>query len=157
MVRLPFQLLCVLLLVLYFFWWESPTRTVVARLRSRIGNRTCESSCLRRTIAGKLAVDPLHFDKPEVVGVGLVRTFGIQTANVNKNVTVGVLPFAVRGSPISSREIGGYHEQTKAHPYNDAIHRSKAALAVGMLRGILWHQGGYYVHPGNQSRRGDLR
>jgi hypothetical protein len=94
------------------------------------------------------AVDPLHFDKPQVVGVGLGRTFGIQVAQANPDVTVGLIPCAVGGSPIASWEPGGYHNQTKSHPYNDAIRRAKAALASGTLKGILWHQGESDSQPG---------
>jgi hypothetical protein len=87
------------------------------------------------------AVAPLHFDKPGVVGVGLGRTFGIEVAEANPNITVGLIPCAAGGSPIASWEPGGYHSQTKSHPYDDAIRRAKAAMEHGTLKGILWHQG----------------
>ncbi|MCA9120333.1 MAG: sialate O-acetylesterase [Planctomycetaceae bacterium] len=93
------------------------------------------------------AVDPLHFDKP-VAGVGIGRTFGIELAKANPDITIGLIPCAVGGSPISSWEPGGYHAQTKSHPYDDAIKRAKQALEVGVLKGILWHQGESDSHPG---------
>ena len=43
--------------------------------------------------------------------------------------------------PIESWEVGGYHEQTKANPYDDAIKRARKAKKKGVLKGILWHQG----------------
>ena len=55
------------------------------------------------------AVDPLHFDKPRVVGVGLGRSFAIEVAGKNPAVTIGLVPCAVGGSPISSWEPGGFH------------------------------------------------
>lgn len=87
------------------------------------------------------AVAPLHFDKPTVVGVGLGRTFGIEMAADDDAITVGLIPCAAGGSPISSWQPDGYHAQTKSHPYDDAVARAKQALAHGTLKGILWHQG----------------
>ncbi len=86
------------------------------------------------------AVDPIHFDK-RVAGVGLGRTFGITVADDDPTITVGLIPCAVGGSPIASWEPGGYHDQTKSHPYDDAIARATAAMQHGTLKGILWHQG----------------
>ena len=86
------------------------------------------------------AVDPIHFDKP-AAGVGLGRTFGIRIADADHDVTVGLIPCAAGGSPISSWEPGGYHSQTKSHPYDDAIVRARVAMESGTLKGILWHQG----------------
>ncbi len=87
------------------------------------------------------ATDPLHFDKPSVVGVGLGRTFALDYAQRHRAVTVGLIPCAAGGSPIAAWEPGGYHDQTKSHPYDDALRRAKLALQSGTLRGILWHQG----------------
>lgn len=86
------------------------------------------------------AVDPIHFDKP-VAGVGLGRTFGMLIAEAHPDVTVGLIPCAAGGSPIATWQPGGYHKQTKSHPYDDAIMRAKIAMIQGTLKGILWHQG----------------
>ncbi len=86
------------------------------------------------------AVAPLHFDKP-VAGVGLGRSFGIRVAEAKPGVAIGLIPCAAGGSPISSWEPGGYHGQTKSHPWDDAIRRTKLAMKNGILKGILWHQG----------------
>ena len=88
----------------------------------------------------KHAVDPIHFDKP-VAGVGLGRTFGIVIAQAIPEVTIGLIPCAVGGSPISAWQPGGYHAQTKSHPYDECLERAKVALQAGNLKGILWHQG----------------
>lgn len=87
------------------------------------------------------AVDPLHFDKPGIVGVGLGKTFGIEMANANPDVVIGLIPCAVGGSPIDTWQPGGFHSQTNSHPWDDMLPRAKAALEVGTLKGILWHQG----------------
>lgn len=93
------------------------------------------------------AIDPLHFDKPSA-GVGIGRTFGIEIASALPDITIGLIPCAAGGSPISSWEPGGYHSQTNSHPYDDAIQRAKRALKVGVLKGILWHQGESDSKPG---------
>lgn len=87
------------------------------------------------------AIDPLHFDKPGIVGVGLGRSFAEVIAAEDPEITIGLIPCAVGGSPIAAWEPGGYHPSTKTHPWDDAMKRAKAALPSGTLRGILWHQG----------------
>jgi hypothetical protein len=87
------------------------------------------------------AVDPLHWDKPAIVGVGPGRSFGLALAARDPNVRIGLVPAAVGGSPISSWEPGALDSATKTHPYDDALARLRVALRAGKLRGILWHQG----------------
>ena len=87
------------------------------------------------------AADPLHFDKPRMVGVGLGKTFGTLVAQKSPEVTVGLIPCAHGGSPISVWQPGRYYKPTRGHPWDDAIKRSKLAMKAGTLKGILWHQG----------------
>jgi pimeloyl-ACP methyl ester carboxylesterase len=87
------------------------------------------------------AVDPVHFDKPKVVGVGLGRTFGLAVAAARPGVTIGLIPCAVGGSPIDSWRPGEFYAPTQSHPWDDAVRRARLALAAGVLQGILWHQG----------------
>ncbi|QDU75614.1 Carbohydrate acetyl esterase/feruloyl esterase precursor [Bremerella volcania] len=87
------------------------------------------------------AVDPMHFDKPKMVGVGLGRTFGFEVADSSPDITIGLIPCAVGGSPIRSWEPGAWDAPTKSHPYDDAMKRAHKALQSGQLKGILWHQG----------------
>jgi hypothetical protein len=82
----------------------------------------------------------MHFDKP-VAGVGPGWEFAKVMAEADTTVMIGLIPAAVGGSPIDSWQPGGYHDQTKSHPYDDALLRAKAALPAGTLKGILWHQG----------------
>jgi hypothetical protein len=86
------------------------------------------------------AVDPLHWDKPGA-GTGLGRSFAVDYLRQHPGVTVGLIPAACGGSPISSWEPGQYFDQTKSHPYDDALSRARRAQENGTLHGILWHQG----------------
>lgn len=86
------------------------------------------------------AVAPMHFDKP-FAGVGPGFEFAKIMAEADTTVMIGLIPAAAGGSPIDVWQPGGYHDQTKSYPYDDAIRRTKAALPAGTLKGILWHQG----------------
>lgn len=86
------------------------------------------------------AVDPMHYDKP-VAGVGLGKTFGQLVAEANPDITVGLIPCAVGGSPISAWQPGEFYKPTNSHPWDDAIKRAKLAQEKGTLKAILWHQG----------------
>ena len=86
------------------------------------------------------AVDPIHYDKARA-GAGLARSFAEVLADQDRDITIGLVPAACGGSPISTWVPGGYHEQTDSHPYDDAIERTRRALQDGRLAGILWHQG----------------
>lgn len=86
------------------------------------------------------AVDPLHWDKSSA-GVGLGKTFGEVLAEADENVTIGLIPIAAGGSPISTWEPGGYHGQTKSHPWDDGLKHIQAAMKNGTLKAVLWHQG----------------
>lgn len=79
------------------------------------------------------ALDPLHFDKP-IAGVGLGSTFGRVMADAKPNVTIGLVPCAVGGTPLS-------RWQREGDLYKQAVERAEAAMRDGTLRGILWHQG----------------
>jgi hypothetical protein len=87
------------------------------------------------------AVDPMHFDKPDAVGVGLGRTFALTLAEQNPGITIGLIPCAVGGSPIDAWRPGEFYPPTKSHPWDDALRRARQALPAGTLKGILWHQG----------------
>jgi pimeloyl-ACP methyl ester carboxylesterase len=80
------------------------------------------------------AIDPLHFDKPAIAGVGLGSSFGRAMAEANPDITVGLIPCAVGGTPLSRWQKDG-------DLYRQAVVRAQAALKDGTLKGILWHQG----------------
>jgi putative heme-binding domain-containing protein len=103
---------------------------------------------LDKRLNWKSATDPMHFDKPKIVGVGPGLSFAIEYAKKNPDVTVGLIPSAVGGSPIDAWEPGGYHTSTKSHPYDDMLPRLRSAMQAGQIKGILWHQGESDSKPG---------
>lgn len=86
------------------------------------------------------ATAPVHWDK-SVAGTGLGRSFALALVEADPNVVIGLIPAACGGSAISSWVPGGYHDQTKSHPWDDAVQRTRRAMQDGTLKGILWHQG----------------
>jgi len=80
------------------------------------------------------AVDPLHFDKPKVAGVGPGMGFARAVAEAQPTTVIGLVPAAVGGTSLDEWKVGG-------KLYIDAVRRAKVALQRGHLAGILWHQG----------------
>lgn len=87
------------------------------------------------------AREPLHFDKPAVIGVGPGYAFAKEILKADKNALICLVPTAVGGTRIDLWKPGAYDDATKTHPWDDAIRRIKAALPSGELKGIIWHQG----------------
>ena len=90
-----------------------------------------------------LASDPLHWDKPKVIGVGPGLAFGKEMAQRNPDVRIGLIPAAVGGSSIRVWVPGAVHSQTDTRPWDDAVSRTFRVLALegGELKGVIWHQG----------------
>jgi len=101
---------------------------------------------LAKDLEWKPATDPLHFDKP-AAGVGPGLAFGKQMAEASPKVRIGLIPCAVGGTSIDVWKPGAEDKATKTHPYDDMLKRVQAAQKVGVLKGIIWHQG--------ESNRGD--
>lgn len=89
---------------------------------------------LDKELAWAPAVDPLHFDRPQIAGVGIGRSFAKVLAAANPEASIGLIPAAVGGASLDQWKPGG-------KLYNDAVRRTRAAMKSGKLRGILWHQG----------------
>jgi hypothetical protein len=89
---------------------------------------------LNKDMAWVPAVDPLHFDKPAVAGVGLGRTFARTLQWANPGASIGLIPAAFGGTSLDEWKPGD-------KLYADAVQRTHEALKSGKLRGILWHQG----------------
>ena len=89
------------------------------------------------------ASEPLHWDKPKIVGVGPGFAFGRAMAEAYPEVRIGLIPTAVGGSSIRAWVPGGFHEQTGSHPWDDAIERITHVreMTGGEVKGIIWHQG----------------
>ncbi|MBO9682146.1 MAG: sialate O-acetylesterase [Flavisolibacter sp.] len=86
------------------------------------------------------ATDPVHFDKPAIIGVGPAISFAKEMLGNNKKIKIGLIPCAVGGSPISVWEPGAFYAPN-FYPYDDAMKRVALAMQQGVLKGILWHQG----------------
>ncbi len=82
----------------------------------------------------KPAVDPLHWDKPDVAGVGLGRTFAKTLQERNPGAQIGLIPAAFGGTSLEQWKVGG-------ELYTEAIRRARVAMKNGRIRGMLWHQG----------------
>ena len=80
------------------------------------------------------AVDPLHFDKPEIAGVGIGRSFARELQRQRPGAAIGLIPAAFGGTSLEQWTPGG-------KLYTDAVNRCRKAMESGKLRGILWHQG----------------
>lgn len=81
------------------------------------------------------AVDPLHWDKPEIAGTGLARSFARALLSARPGTTIGLVPAAVGGTSLDQWCPDG-------ELYTEALRRARVAMADGTrLRGILWHQG----------------
>lgn len=86
------------------------------------------------------ATDPVHFDKPASVGVGPAISFAKEMKGNSKRLRIGLIPYALGGSPIKVWEPGEVYLE-EFHPYDDAIKRALLAMQQGVLKGIIWHQG----------------
>ena len=89
---------------------------------------------LTKELAWVPAVDPMHFDKPTIIGTGLGKTFGAVVSDADPAAVIGLVPAAFGGSALDEWTPGSPH-------YVNAVARAKEALKHGQLAGILWHQG----------------
>jgi len=80
------------------------------------------------------AIDPLHWDKPEIAGVGLGRSFAQTLRTLEPGVEIGLIPCAFGGTALEKWMPGG-------DLFINAVDRARRAMADGELCGILWHQG----------------
>jgi len=96
----------------------------------------------------EIAVEPVTHDKPKALGVGPGLAFGKAMAETHPGVTIGLVPCAVGGTPLSRWERGN-------DLYSNATARAKLAMKSGTLKGILWHQGESDSKPGLAETYGD--
>jgi len=80
------------------------------------------------------AAHPLHFDKPQIAGVGVGIDFAKRMCREDPTVQIGLVPCAFGGTPLSRWSKGG-------DLYENAVARAQVAIKDGTLRGVLWHQG----------------
>jgi hypothetical protein len=97
------------------------------------------------------AVDPMHFDKPGLAGVGPGRSFALELAARDTTAVIGLVPTAVGATSIDAWEPGASDTAGKrpgasagatgTHPFDDAVRRIRIARASGTFVAILWAQG----------------
>jgi hypothetical protein len=140
---LPFALLCG-----FTGFAQQPTDVFLLIGQSNMAGRGVVEAADRTPITGVFmfneakqwvpAVDPMHFDRPAIIGVGLGRTFAATLLELRATNSVGLIPAAFGGSALEEWTKGSMH-------YLNAVERTRAALALAgpnaRLRGILWHQG----------------
>jgi hypothetical protein len=86
------------------------------------------------------ATDPVHYDKPDIAGVGPGISFAKAMLQNNPKIRIGLIPCAVGGSPIRVWSPDSVY-LSPFRPYDDAVARTKTAMQQGTLKGIIWHQG----------------
>lgn len=103
------------------------------------------------------AVEPVTADR-SFAGVGPGRTFGKLLLEANPGCTVGLVPTAVGGTPISAWKRGGSSPwDPQERPYDQAIERALAALKQGAFAAVLWHQGETDAKQRNRHYAEDLK
>jgi hypothetical protein len=90
--------------------------------------------CFTLTNRWEAALEPITRDRKSGLGVGPGLSFGKQMAANNKDVTIGLVPCAVGGTPLRRWVRGG-------DLYSNAVYRARLAMKDGTLKGVLWHQG----------------
>ncbi len=95
---------------------------------------------LTKDLKWRPAVDPLHYDKPDIAGVGPGLNFGRVVADADPKIAVGLIPAAVGSTSLDQWKPGG-------ELYNNAVARAREAMKRGRLAGILWHQGESDIAP----------
>ncbi|MBD2860748.1 sialate O-acetylesterase [Paenibacillus oceani] len=80
------------------------------------------------------AIEPIHFDKPGIAGVGPGLEFARTLMERGASNAIGLIPCAVGGTKIEHWVRGG-------DLYEHAMERADFAMQSGQLKGILWHQG----------------
>jgi hypothetical protein len=81
-----------------------------------------------------VARDPIHYDMQKPAGQGPGIPFAVETLRTEPGITIGLVPCAVGGTPLS-RWVKG------ADLYEACIARAKIAAQAGPITGMLWHQG----------------
>lgn len=81
-----------------------------------------------------VAREPITYDTRIPVGQGPGIPFAIEMLKTDPNITIGLVPCAVGGTPLS-RWVKG------ADLYEACIARAKIAVQAGVITGALWHQG----------------
>jgi hypothetical protein len=91
--------------------------------------------CFYLSNGWQVAIEPLNHGEPKrTPGVGPGLAFGKAMADNNPDISIGLVPCAIGGTPLS-RWIKG------ADLYERAVTRAREAMKAGTLKGVIWHQG----------------
>ena len=106
---------------------------MVGRDTSRIDSQLIHPRVLYLDNSGRwlVAKEPMHAGGS---GIGPGISFAVEMLKANPNATIGLIPTAVGGTPLSRWVKGG-------DLYEQAVSRAKIAMEYGTLKGVLWHQG----------------
>lgn len=127
-----------------------PQRLFLLLGQSNMAGRGAVESCdlvphpkvhaLGKDLAWQLAIDPIHFDKPDIAGVGLGPSFGRALANASalSSPDIGLIPCAVGDTSLAQ-----WMPDSPAGLFAAAIARSRAALRTpgAKIEAVCWHQG----------------
>lgn len=81
-----------------------------------------------------VAREPITYDAQKAVGQGPGIPFAVEMLKADPGITIGLVPCAVGGTPLSRWVKGG-------DLYEACIVRAKIAAQSGVIAGALWHQG----------------
>jgi hypothetical protein len=81
-----------------------------------------------------VAREPIHTDARIPPGQGPGIPFAQEVLKADPSVTIGLVPCAVGGTPLSRWVKGG-------DLYEACVTRAKLAAQAGSIEGVLWHQG----------------
>lgn len=158
--RTPVSLVSLMLFISFAFRQDVPPRLQLFLLigQSNMAGRGVPEAAdqqpqphvwmLTKALSWVPARDPMHFDKPAVIGVGPGLAFAKRLVEAYPNMNIGLVPCAVGGSGIDDWRPGAYYDPTHSYPYDDALRRARKALENGQLAGFLWHQGESDSEPG---------
>lgn len=98
---------------------------------------------LQKDMSWGPAVEPLHWDKPDIIGTGPGFAFGRAMAERYPDVRIGLIPAAVGGSSIREWVPRGVNPSTQRRPWDDMKYFVWRTIATtgGELKGVIWHQG----------------
>lgn len=84
-----------------------------------------------------VARDPIHPQVGRIAGgIGPGISFALEMLKGDTNITIGLVPCAVGGTPLRRWTKGKGGDL-----YEGAIRRAKRAAESGVISGVLWHQG----------------
>lgn len=82
-----------------------------------------------------IARDPIHTKVGRIEpGAGPGIPFALEMLKTETNLTIGLIPCAVGGTPLSRWVKGG-------DLYEKAMYQAKLTASAGVIKGVLWHQG----------------